>query len=332
MKEAGHGEAECAELPVVRAAELALVVEEERWLIRDFWARGAVGLLGGPPKVGKSWLGLDMAVSVASNTACLGHFPVEHRGPALVYLAEDALPLVRERLAGLCAHRGIALGSLDVHVITSPRLRLDDASDLASLVTCVERLEPHLLLLDPLVRLHTGDENSSSDISALLGDLRELSRAHDLAIVVVHHMSKHRGRDLGQALRGSGDLYAWGDENAFLVRTRGELLLTLEHRASASPEPMPLTLVTAEHGAHLELSGQGDEHARTKTPLSETVRHALAEVGRPLSRGALRQRLRVNNQRLGDVLKELERDGHVSKSAAGWSLTVASDQNLPLPS
>jgi hypothetical protein len=282
--------------------------------------------------VGKSWLGLDMAVSVASNTACLGHFPVEHRGPALVYLAEDALPLVRERLAGLCAHRGIALGSLDVHVITSPRLRLDDASDLASLVTCVERLEPHLLLLDPLVRLHTGDENSSSDISALLGDLRELSRAHDLAIVVVHHMSKHRGRDLGQALRGSGDLYAWGDENAFLVRTRGELLLTLEHRASASPEPMPLTLVTAEHGAHLELSGQGDEHARPKTPLSETVRQALAEVGRPLSRGALRQRLRVNNQRLGDVLKELERDGHVSKSAAGWSLTVASDQNLPLPS
>ena len=253
-------------------------------------------------------------------------------GTLSVYLAEDALPLVRERLAGLCAHRGIALGSLDVHVITSPRLRLDDASDLASLVTCVERLEPHLLLLDPLVRLHTGDENSSSDISALLGDLRELSRAHDLAIVVVHHMSKHRGRDLGQALRGSGDLYAWGDENAFLVRTRGELLLTLEHRASASPEPMPLTLVTAEHGAHLELSGQGDEHARPKTPLSETVRQALAEVGRPLSRGALRQRLRVNNQRLGDVLKELERDGHVSKSAAGWSLTVASDQNLPLPS
>jgi hypothetical protein len=332
MKQAGHGKVESAELPVVRAAELALVVEEERWLIRDFWALGAVGLLGGPPKVGKSWLGLDMAVSVAFNTACLGHFKVKHRGPALVYLAEDALPLVRERLASLCAHRGIALGSLDVHVITSARLRLDDASDLASLATCIERLEPNLLLLDPLVRLHTGDENSSSDISALLGDLRELSRAHELAIVVVHHMSKHRGRNLGQALRGSGDLHAWGDENVYLVRTRDELLLTIEHRAAAAPEPMPLTLVSDEHGAHLELSGQGDEHTRPKAPLSETVRQALAKAGQPLSRGALRHQLRVNNQRLGDALRELERDGHASKSVAGWSLTVTSDQNISLPS
>ena len=334
MKASTHNRVEGVqvdELPVVRASELALVVEEERWLVRGLWARGAVGLVGGPPKSCKSWLGLDMAVSVASNTACLGHFEVEHPGPVLVYLAEDALPLVRERLAGLCAHRGISLDSLDVHVITSASLRLDNTGDFASLTACIGKLNPNLLLLDPLVRHHRLDENSSGEISALLGALRELSRAHALAIVVVHHMSKHRGRNLGQALRGSGDLHAWGDENAYLVRARDELVLTLEHRASASPEPMPLRLVADEVGTHLELSDQADNNERLPIPLSETVRQALLKAGKPISRVALREQLRVNNQRLGNALKKLERDGHASKSAAGWSLTATSDRILPLP-
>lgn len=198
-------------LRVMRAVDLPAQLPQKAWLVRELWSHLAVGFIGGQPKCGKTWLALDLAVSVASGTHCLGRFPVEQPGTALAYLAEDSLPHVRQRLAGLCAQRSLPLASLDLHLIDAPSLRLDDSEDQSRLLQAITRIKPRLLVLDPLVRLHSLDENSAADVSSLLGWLRALSRTHQLAIVVVHHMSKKSRRQLGQALRGSSDLHAWAD-------------------------------------------------------------------------------------------------------------------------
>jgi hypothetical protein len=57
-------------LPVEIAHLLAARAEEHRWLIDGLWAEEAVGIVGGEPKCCKSFLALDMAVAVASGTAC----------------------------------------------------------------------------------------------------------------------------------------------------------------------------------------------------------------------------------------------------------------------
>ncbi|MEN8183899.1 MAG: AAA family ATPase, partial [Myxococcota bacterium] len=142
---------------------------DARWLIREVWTRAGVGILGGQAKLGKSWLGLDISVSVASGTPCLGHYPVEDAGPALVYLAEDALADVRSRLDALCAHRSLDLRRVDLNVITAPVLRLDQTEDQQRLAATLEALRPRVLVLDPLVRLHRLDENASADMAVLLG-------------------------------------------------------------------------------------------------------------------------------------------------------------------
>ena len=66
-------------------------------------------MLGGEPKVCKSFLALDIAVSVAAGTPCLRQFPVPHPGRVLLYAAEDALEIVRRRLEGICAAAGVLL-------------------------------------------------------------------------------------------------------------------------------------------------------------------------------------------------------------------------------
>ncbi len=112
-------------LPVARVAELERASADARWLVRSLWTEQAVGFIGGAPKCCKSWLGLDLAVSVASGTPCLGRFEVDVRAPTLVYLAEDSLPHVRRRIEGLCRHRRLDLDALDLHVVTAASLRLD---------------------------------------------------------------------------------------------------------------------------------------------------------------------------------------------------------------
>ena len=163
-------------LPTVPVHAIDPQPDAPQWLVRDLWTAAAVGAIGGQPKVGKSWLGLDLAVSVASGTPALGRFPVEATGPALVYLAEDALPRVRDRVAHLCRHRGLRLSRLDLQVVTAERLRLDTERDQLALDQTVQRIRPVLLLLDPLVRLHSLDENSASDIS-LWRDNQDENRA-----------------------------------------------------------------------------------------------------------------------------------------------------------
>lgn len=313
------------ELPVVRAAEIPTSETPHRWLVDHIWSAEAVGFIGGMPKTCKSWLGLDLAVSVSSGTPCLDHFGVRERGTTLVYLAEDALPIVRERIASLCAHRRIDIATLDLHVITVPVLRLDLEGDQARLSATLARVRPRLLLLDPLVRMHRLDEDSSSDMSALLGFLRRLQREHAVAVVLVHHLGKRSRAQLGQALRGSSDLHAWSDDNAFLTRQGDRLTLALEHRAAAATEPIALRLATRPDGsgAHLELVAADANSliGSNGRALPEAILEALRSARAPLQRVALRAQLRVNNERLGDALTNLERDGLVRRDHDGWRLT-----------
>ena len=67
-------------LPVVPAAELEEPQPERRWLVESLWARAGVGIVGGAPKCCKSWLALDLVLSVASNTPVLGRFAVPGPG------------------------------------------------------------------------------------------------------------------------------------------------------------------------------------------------------------------------------------------------------------
>ena len=311
-----------SELRVLRAGELPVQLPEKAWLVRDIWSHLAVGFIAGHPKAGKTWLALDLAVSVASGTHCLGRFPVEQPGPVLAYLAEDSLPRVRERLAGICAHRHTALEALDFHLIDRPSLRLDVAEEQALLLEAVARLRPRLLVLDPLVRLHALDENSAAEVSALLGWLRTLSRTHQLAIVVVHHLSKKIRRNLGQALRGSGDLHAWSDSAAYLTRQQDKLLLTLEHRSSPARSPLGLQLASGRDGStpHLEPLLEPVTSANSPPALTDRIIQTLGGGNAPLPRVALRQKLQVNNLKLGVALAALESDGLISRADSGWTM------------
>jgi len=302
-------------LPVVRACDLAAGEPEQPWLFHQLWAAGGVGLIGGPPKVFKTWMGLEMAVSLASATPCLGAYPPARRGKALLFLAEDADHVVRARLESLCRHRGIALATLELFVITTPTLRIDLESEQRRLRATLAALRPDMLLLDPLVRLHRRDENSAADVSALLAFLRELQREFNTAVVLVHHARKNGvSNQPGQTLRGSGDLHAFGDSNLYLQRKQHKLVLTIEHRAAASPAPVELQLVTGQT-PHLELIGSSTP---SEGGLTQAVRELLTQTSAPMTRAQLRDHLQARNQRVGEALAQLEQQGLVERTPLGW--------------
>ncbi len=305
-------------LPVVRVGEIPPEDRAQRWLVEQLWGESSVGLIGGAPKCSKTWLGLDLALSVATGTACLGKFPVPQAGPVLVYLAEDALGVVRQRVAGMARHRGLELADVEIHVITAPTLRLDRDPHRQRLFQTTKQLRPRLLLLDPLVRLHGIDENNAGEVAGLLAYFRSLQRELDLSVVLVHHTRKNAagGVAAGQGLRGSSDLHAFGDSNLYLRRTSQRLVLSSEHRAAPASPPVYLELVaTNAETTHLEVIAEVDGQPRRS--LQEQVLAVLAP-GQRQTRAKLRDVLSVKNERLGEALESLEQAGHIRRTPAGW--------------
>jgi hypothetical protein len=137
-------------------------------------------------------------------------------------------------------------------------------------------------------------------------------------------MRKNGAGRAGQALRGSGDLHAWIDSGLYLRAQRDRVLLIAEHRDAPAPEPLELRLVSQPDGSqtHLEVVGEatGDlGPPAVPASLEQRLLDLLGSASRPLQRPEIRRRLRVNNQRLGQTLEELEERRLIARSHQGWA-------------
>jgi hypothetical protein len=133
------------------------------------------------------------------------------------------------------------------------------------------------------------------------------------------HQTRKNGADgiaAGLALRGSGDIHAFGDSNLYLQRSHERLMLSSEHRAAPAAPPVYLELVADNAAtAHLEVVAEHpNENGRG---LEEQVLDLLAG-GQVLMRTRLRDSFAVKNERLGEGLESLERAGQIVRTSSGW--------------
>jgi hypothetical protein len=311
----------------LHAARLADETPPLAWMVEELFIEAGAGILGGAPKTGKSFLALDLCVAVASGSSCASRFAVRRQGPVLLLCAEDPLALVSSRLHALARGRNLALAELPVEVIVDEAVRLPEG--LARLEATLERFQPRLLLLDPLIRLHRADENSASEMSLILDGLRRLARVSRTAILLVHHARKAAAANAGTALRGSSDLHAFGDSNLYLKRAAqsATLELKIEHRAAASPRPICLKLLADNKTARFVVSDDRD----SDDPAAVRILELLGQAKAPLSSATLRQQLGLRNQTVAHALKSLLDQGRIRRAGRdGWTIAIIHSHSHPL--
>jgi hypothetical protein len=313
-------------LPVQRASQLSTSGPQTQWLVENLWSDQAVGILGGEPKCCKSFLALDLALSVASGAACLRQFQVRRSGKVLIFPAEDSLAIVRQRLEGIACAAQVPFASLPVEVITAPSLRLDTPADRQRLSNTVQTLNPILLILDPLIRLHRVDENDATQIAVLLSYLRQLQRQFQLAVILVHHARKDSNSSRpGQALRGSSELHGWGDSNLYMRRRGSQLTLSTEHRAAPGQDHIPLQLTQSGPALALSVLDRPIFQPTTEPTPLDRVRQALTQLKEPIPVQQLRKLCGIRTAAVCSALVELSGLGEVTRDSRGYQL------KLPLP-
>ncbi len=310
--------------PVVRASEIETPVQRESWLIDRLWTHQAVGVIGGSPKSGKTWLALEMAVSVASGRPCFDTFAVATPGPVLLYAAEDSAMALRSRLVTIARLHQTDFERLNVHVITIDSLRLDQPEHQDRLESTLYAYKPTLLVLDPLVRVHGIDENVAGQVAALLGYLRSLQRKARTAIALVHHVRKNASPagNAGYSLRGSGDLYAWLDSFLYLRMHQGQRTLSAEHRSAPAFGPIALELVQADPlGPHLKMTSINETPSDSpQVDLSGRILKLLSSSPEPQTVDSIRSHLQVRNQRVVETIRNLAAQGKIQRHSKGFSI------------
>ena len=312
-------------LPVSRVHLLTDNPPEKRWLVSDLWSYGAVGIIGGEPKCGKSILTLSIAVAVASGMPCLGRFPVATKGRVLLFAAEDPLGVVKARVAAVALSYGVNLSELEIFVITQPTLRLDIDAEYKLLRDTVEKIAPRLLILDPFIRLHRVDENISGEVAPLLSKLRHIQRSFNVSVIVVHHArkdSKH-GRQ-GQALRGSSEFHAWGDSNLYLRRNQNDSIsLSIEHRAERSLPPLDLLLSANELGPFHQILAAAPDTEITKPTIESKIINLLKSSSAPMNFTTIRSITKLRSQAVSTALNSLLELGTVDRSKNGYGIRIS---------
>ena len=97
------------------------------------------------------------------------------------------------------------------------------------------------------------------------------------------------------------------------------LQLSGEHRSAPPLEPISLNLISSPP-SHLATVDQ-ERCESADTSLCARVIEALEQASAPCTRLALREQLRVNNQRLGDALTLLESTRQIERGSNGWRLS-----------
>jgi hypothetical protein len=193
--------------------------------------------VGGEPKVGKSLLVSNLALSLASGADRLG-FPIPAPRRVLVCQFELPVPQFVSRLATMRRLLGSAADqNLLVDTRTTGHL-LSAPQGLNHFLSAARAAAAEIILLDPLYSTHDQDENDTRAMAALCQSLLRLREASRAALIVVHHVRKSIGRyEIGSAFRGSSALHAVGD--TYLLLTRPSPQFPTVSCASSSVTPPP---------------------------------------------------------------------------------------------
>jgi AAA domain len=277
----------------------------------------AQGILfvGGEPKLGKSVLVANLALSLAAGSNRTG-FAIAAPRRVLICQFELPLPQFIRRLSIMRSVLGKAADdNLWVDTCAAGHL-LSAPQGLQHFVLAAKAAAAEAVVLDPLYSTHDQDENDTRAMAGLCQSLLRLRDASRAALVVVHHVKKSISRqEIGSALRGSGALHAVGDSYMLLTRSSPPTLeVRFQFRYAAPLPPRRLEL----NAQNLWFSSSAPAATPTMTPTrkveNQDVSQALAQRGGRLRYNQLRQEVMQRTQ--------------CSKRTAQLAISRASQQGL----
>lgn len=229
------------------------------WLVEDWLPDHSVTFLVSPPESYKTWLLLDLAVSVASGVPFLGTYEVNYPGPTLIIQQEDShegltdrLALIVEQKLGMNANidgdtwQVPSMPDLPIYVHPSRMLRFDNKKVLEELEAVIAEIKPKVIMIDPLYSTTSVDNYMAASAEQMMV-LKTWRDKYGCSFVIAHHSKKNVDPD------STAREDSWGSQflNAFLeagwqIRrnqrlAQNEIVVRRHSKVMGNQQPISLT-------------------------------------------------------------------------------------------
>jgi RecA-family ATPase len=227
------------------------------YVVAEFLHEG-LWLFAGASKRGKSWLLLDMCLSIALGNSAFGHF-VTTRGPVLYIALEDGRRRVKERATRIVPDLA-RLTNFDL-LYTFPRL------DTCAATTLEQGLKDRhyaIVVIDVVGGLLGETPRNKTEyqsIYAQFSPLRLLANDYHVPILLVDHLRKAQAEDIFLMVQGSNAKVGAVDAVAILERKEEEEEALL-HIRSKEMRDVTLALRFCENRFHY--MGEGNVYKLKK--------------------------------------------------------------------
>jgi len=288
-------------------------------------------VLGGKPKLGKSWWAYDAAIAVATGGFAMGQVQCE-QGDVLYLALEDNRRRIKDRINIVRPFSKIlgGLSRLKVRTI-APRIGEGLIEALEKWRASVQN--PRLIIIDVYMKIRPtrkASEDAYAADYAAVTPLQRYASENRLAIVLVTHTRKMEAEDPLESISGTNGIT--GAADAVLVLNRGSKGMTLYGRGRDIEEID--SAMKLDDGRWTILGDATVVHrSAERTKILDAIELAGKAVG-PTVIAALSGLPSVN---IRAMLPRMVRDGEISKSGRGLysaghnhhNITTEDDEDLP---
>jgi hypothetical protein len=295
---------------IFTAAELRTMdLPEPKWAVEGILPDG-LSLLAGKPKLGKSWLALNLALAVATGGVALGSITVE-RGDVLYLALEDTKRRLKDRIAKLAARQELAAWPETLHLARSwPR------QDKGGLIALVEWLAGHprtrLVVLDTWPKFRPfrsrGRDNYEEDYQHA-SEVKAIADQHGVALLALAHCRKLDATDPLDEVSGTLGLNGAADGVAVLKRERGQHDATL-FVTGRDVDERQIALRWEPQYALWSILGEAEEYRLSKQ--RKEVIELFDKVREPLTPTQAADLLHKNRNTVKSLLWHMGQDGDLT--------------------
>lgn len=277
------------------------------WLIEGLLPEGLT-VLSGAPKIGKSWLSLQLALAVTTGRPIFGRAPASEKGVLLLALEDNERRLqARITKCGITPSENFCLttnwpggiATLRQHLLDNPQIKVCVIDTLAVF----------------LPSQGAGGRTAYDADVVRMRELHDLGLETKISLIVIHHDKQGEDSDWTNKMSGSNGIIGTADTLIRLsVKTRGNKQAKLEV-TGRDIEDLELNLKLDETNMSWQIDkGQDDKQL---TALQSEVLKLVPAAPETIRSREIADRLGKEQSQISDILRKLANRGYVSSPAYG---------------
>lgn len=240
-------------------------VQDDTWILDRFIPNSACGTIISPPELGKTWLLLDMAISMATGKPFLNSIKPTRTGEIWLIQQEDQRQALLQRLRLLlgcriiedsndCWYVEFPASDIPIKFYTEKSFNMENQEILDDFASQIRDKQPMYVFIDPFYAIgNPSDHFASTAVKMKL--FKQLRDEVGTGFLIAHHTARqteNRGRERDAGL-GSQLLNAWVEFGIQLSQKEGKTVIHRNFKTDAKPEDVEFVMEFTDFNCNLSI-------------------------------------------------------------------------------